>query len=103
MNSPDSVVLASSEARLNEVKLLFPEGTTTGFVQGNIAFHSARMVPILETMRARLNFLDARGPTGWSLPFVSTVTGKVETVTDAEYWCVGVGFGEGRHDMRVAD
>ena len=88
VNSPDSVVLASSEARLNEVKLLFPEGTATTFVQGNIAFHSSRMVPILETMKARLGFLDARGPTGWSLPFVSTVTGKVETEVDAEYWCV---------------
>lgn len=33
VNSPDSVVLASSEARLNEVKLLFPEGTATTFVQ----------------------------------------------------------------------
>ena len=39
--------------------------------------------------RARaFGFLDARGPTGWSLPFVSTVTGKVETEVDAEYWCV---------------
>jgi acyl transferase domain-containing protein len=92
VNSPDSVVLASSEARLNEVKLLFPEGTTTGFVQGNIAFHSSRMLPILETMRARLSFLDQRGPTGWSLPFVSTVTGKVETQVDAEYWCVCLAF-----------
>lgn len=46
------------------------------------------MLPILETMKARLSFLDARGPTGWSLPFVSTVTGKVETQVDAEYWCV---------------
>ena len=88
VNSPQSVVLASSEARLNEVKLLFPEGTTMGFVQGNIAFHSSHMEPILETMTQRLAFLDVRGPTGWSLPFVSTVTGKVETKVDAEYWCV---------------
>jgi acyl transferase domain-containing protein len=92
VNSPDSVVLASSEARLNEVKQLFPEGTATTFVQGNIAFHSSRMVPILETMKARLGFLDARGPTGWSLPFVSTVTGKVETGVDAEYWIKNVRY-----------
>lgn len=92
VNSPESVVLASSEARLNEIKGLFPEGTALTFVQGNIAFHSSRMIPVLESIKKRLSFLDKRGETGWSLPFISTVTGKVETDVDTEYWCKNVRY-----------
>ena len=90
VNSPESVVLASSEERLNEIKGLFPEGTAMTFVQGNIAFHSSRMVPVLDSIKKRLSFLDKRGHTGWSLPYISTVTGKVEADVDAEYWCKNV-------------
>jgi len=92
VNSPESVVLASSEARLNEIKGLFPEGTAMTFVQGNIAFHSSRMIPVLESIKKRLSFLDQRGETGWSLPYISTVTGKVETEVDADYWCKNVRY-----------
>jgi acyl transferase domain-containing protein len=89
VNSPESVVLASSEERLTEVQGLLPEGTLKAFVPGNIAFHSSRVEPILDGMRQRLSFLNKR-PKTWGLPFVSSVTGKVETQLDANYWCENV-------------
>ena len=64
-------------------------------MEGNIAFHSSRMEPILPDMRARLAAaLDAKAAdvNKWSLPFVSTVTGRVEARVDAEYWCVHRGM-----------
>jgi acyl transferase domain-containing protein/NADPH:quinone reductase-like Zn-dependent oxidoreductase/thioester reductase-like protein/acyl carrier protein len=85
VNSPESVVLASSEERLKEVGELLPEGTQKAMVPGNIAFHSSRVEPILPAMKARLAFLDKR-PKTWGLPYVSAVTGKLESKLDSNYW-----------------
>ena len=87
VNSPESVVLASSEERLKEVAELLPEGTMKALVPGNIAFHSSRVEPILGSMKQRLSFLDKR-PKTWGLPYISSVTGKLESTLDASYWCV---------------
>jgi acyl transferase domain-containing protein len=99
VNSGESTVLAASEGRLLALKeSVIPASVATTFVEGNIAFHSSRMEPILPAMRARLaGVLGASkgavaAPT-WSLPFVSTVTGRVEGKVDAEYWCVLLGVG----------
>jgi len=89
INSPNSVVLASSEKRLNEVSELLPNGVRRAFVPGNIAFHSSRTEPIMEKMKKLLKFLDNR-PTTWSLPCISTVTGGNLTQIDASYWCSNV-------------
>lgn len=89
INSGQSTVLASSEERLKEVVAKLPEGTFKAFVPGNIAFHSSRVEPILDSMRQRLAFLNKR-PKVWGLPYVSTVSGKVETSVDADYWARNV-------------
>jgi acyl transferase domain-containing protein/NADPH:quinone reductase-like Zn-dependent oxidoreductase/thioester reductase-like protein/acyl carrier protein len=85
VNSPESVVLASSEERLKEVGELLPEGTQKAMVPGNIAFHSSRVEPILPAMKVRLAFLD-KHPKTWGLPYVSAVTGKLESKLDSDYW-----------------
>ena len=89
VNSPESVVLASSEERLKEVGDLLPEGTQKAMVPGNIAFHSSRVEPILPAMKARLAFLDKR-PKTWGLPYISAVTGKLESNLDSSYWVENV-------------
>ena len=89
INSPESVVLASSEERLKEVADLLPEGTAKAMVPGNIAFHSSRVEPILPAMKARLAFLDKR-PKSWGLPYISAVTGKLESNLDSSYWVENV-------------
>lgn len=89
VNSPDSVVLASSEARLKEVEALLPENVSKTFVPGNIAFHSSRTEPCLKPIRKRLAFLKKQ-PHTWALPFISSVTGKVESSVGPDYWCDNV-------------
>lgn len=93
VNSGESTVLASSEARLRALQAeVIPPTVATTFVEGTIAFHSSRMDPILPPLRARLASV-LRGKDAapaWSLPFVSTVTGRAEAAVDADYWCVGV-------------
>jgi malonyl CoA-acyl carrier protein transacylase len=90
VNSPQSTVVAGPEDQLTALKGSLPPGTTSTFVPGNIAFHSSRCQPILEPMRKRLAFLDARSTSSWSVPLVSTVTGKVVTATPAQYWADNV-------------
>lgn len=89
VNSPDSVVLASSESRLKEVEALLPENVSKTFVPGNIAFHSSRTEPCLKPIRKRLAFLKKQ-PHTWALPFISSVTGKVESSVGPDYWCDNV-------------
>jgi acyl transferase domain-containing protein len=94
VNSPQSTVLAGSEATLERAKAALPEGTFGAFVPGNIAFHSSRVEPILPEIRRRLAFLDdpARAllrPADAAL-FVSTVTGEEQGQVDARYWCENV-------------
>lgn len=94
VNSVESTVLAGDEARLLELKQsVVPSSVATTFVEGNIAFHSSRMEPILPAMRARLTAVlggAGAGNSQWSLPFVSTVSGRVEARVDADYWYVKV-------------
>jgi len=89
INSPESVVLASSEERLKEVAESLPIDVRRVFVPGHIAFHSSRTEPILKAMEKRLYFLNDR-PTIWSIPCISTVTGHDMTCADAAYWCSNV-------------
>ena len=95
VNSGSSVVLASSEEILTKVKDLLPDGVFSAFVPGNIAFHSSRVEPILKRMKKALNFLDTslfleRGQ--YSIPFISTVTGDIETCLNENYWCANVRY-----------
>jgi len=94
VNSPSGTVLAGVEVALNQVKAALPPGTFSAFVQGNIAFHSSHVDPILPNIRCRLTFLDrpdrVLARTNISPVFVSTVTGEESTRTDAEYWCRNV-------------
>lgn len=95
VNSPSSVVLAGVEADLLRIKECLPSGISNSFIPGNIAFHSRRVDPILDSMRRRLAFLQQGSGGGedtaaWSLPFVSTVTGRMATTVPAEYWCDNV-------------
>jgi acyl transferase domain-containing protein len=112
------------------LKAQLPESVSSSLIPGNIAFHSARVAPILDSMRRRLAFLQSQQQqqsstspsaeaaeeresglkrtmssrsnssrssnssnaalTAWSLPFISTVTGRVVTRVDAQYWCDNV-------------
>lgn len=95
VNSGSSVVLASSEEILTKVKDLLPDGVFSAFVPGNIAFHSSRVEPILKRMKKALNFLDTslfleRGK--YCIPFISTVTGDIETCLNENYWCSNVRY-----------
>lgn len=89
VNSPSSVVLAGRAEDLDLVTSRLPEGTAATLIPGNIAFHSSRVDGILPSMQQRLSFLDQRQP-AWSLPFVSSVTARVETRVDARYFCDNV-------------
>lgn len=94
VNSPTSTVLAGVQEVLDQVKEKLPAGTFSAFVQGNIAFHSSHVEPILPEMQRRLAFLDAPDrvsmQTETSPVFVSTVTGEEAHQTDARYWCKNV-------------
>ena len=93
VNSPSGTVLAGLQETLDKVKAALPEGTFSSFVQGNIAFHSSHVEPILPEIRRRLAFLNEpnRPPRDAYAPvFVSTVSGEEAQRTDARYWCENV-------------
>ena len=54
-------------------------------IPGNIAFHSAAMEDIRDDVLTALKFLNGR-TCRTEIPFVSTVTGLVESNLDAAYW-----------------
>jgi len=94
VNSPTGTVLAGVQAVLDQVKDKLPAGTFSAFVQGNIAFHSSHVEPILPEMQRRLAFLESPErvsmQTETSPVFISTVTGEEAHQTDALYWCKNV-------------
>ena len=89
INSPESIVLTSSEARLHEVVARLPENIRKAWIPGSVAFHSSKTDPILNSLRKRLEFLDGL-PRTWSIPCISTVTGKSLSHVDAAYCCSNV-------------
>lgn len=103
LNSPTSTVLAGPESVLQHLKTRIPGSTSSTLIPGNIAFHSSHVTPILGDMQHRLAFMRPSGNSdgkskatkegavsAWSLPFISTVTGRVVTAVTPEYWCDNV-------------
>jgi acyl transferase domain-containing protein len=98
VNGPQSTVLAASNADIARAEAVVPSGVFRAYVPGNIPFHCRLVDPILPELRRRLAFLDSgiaetkEDPSlhAARIPFVSTVTGRVETRLDADYWCENV-------------
>lgn len=62
---------------LDDIKLRLAEHVKSVLIPGSIAFHSSRTDPILNNISRRLSSLKYHRR--WSIPFISTVTGQLET------------------------
>ncbi|WP_406276664.1 SDR family NAD(P)-dependent oxidoreductase [Nocardia sp. NBC_00881] len=86
VNGPSSVVLSGDVDAVDEVdRQLGEQGRKTSRLRVSHAFHSARMVPMLDEFRSVAAGLTYRTPT---IPIMSNVTGEVVDgeLTDPEYW-----------------
>jgi thioester reductase-like protein len=89
-NAPASTVVCGSAADIMlAAGVLERRGIDCRLLRGNVAFHSRAMDPIEEGLRASLAFLDDL-PMKTSVPFVSSVTGKITERLDAAYWWANV-------------
>jgi acyl transferase domain-containing protein len=87
INSPESVVLAGSEADLKAAQNLLPTGAFSSFIPGNIAFHCSLTRPIIKSLSKRLSGVIKATAIHASVPLISTVSGKVhEGPVGPAYW-----------------
>ncbi|MCP2330613.1 Acyl transferase domain-containing protein [Actinoalloteichus cyanogriseus DSM 43889] len=84
VNGPESVVLSGSEAEVIEAVARLGDRRTRR-LRVSHAFHSARMEPVLDDLRAVARRLTYARP---SIPVVSTLTGRLvdDELTDPSYW-----------------
>ncbi|WP_367127520.1 type I polyketide synthase [Saccharothrix sp. HUAS TT1] len=84
VNGPRAVVLSGEEsAVLAAASELAEQGHRTRRLSVSHAFHSPLMEPVLEGFRAAFDGVSFGVP---SIPVVSSVTGAVADVANAEYW-----------------
>jgi acyl transferase domain-containing protein len=86
VNSPKAVVIGGPEDQLTVLSKSLPLEVKRKLLQGNIAFHTSTMKPILEKLRKKLGFLKSHKAQKRRAEFVSTVTGSyLDDEVDAEY------------------
>jgi thioester reductase-like protein len=88
INSPANTVLCGSSTAIEKFQEKLAENNLKGkLIPGNIAFHSPLMLAIENEIMTTLRTLDSTGSQRTSrIPFVSTVSGTVQTTFDAKYW-----------------
>ena len=87
INGPESTVISGAEAAVQSVtSQLVAVGVKAKVLQVSHAFHSPAMQPMLAEFEQLAQTVRYQQP---SLPFVSNVTGQVESVEVAtpQYWC----------------
>ena len=85
-NSPASVVVCGKEIELQPIMAeLDRRNLKHVLLAGNIAFHSSAMEPLEDRVRLEMAFLDDIH-VHTNVPFISSVTGQVESQLDAAYW-----------------
>ncbi|MEX1118014.1 MAG: type I polyketide synthase [Terrimicrobiaceae bacterium] len=98
INSPRSVTVSGEPSALEQIAArLTAANIWCRFLRVNYAFHSAQMDPVKKALKAALREISSKPPT---LPFCSTVTGKISTHEkyEAEYWWKNV-----RQPVRFAE
>ncbi len=86
INAPASVVICGPQENLNPIVVeLTKRNNQKKLLAGNIAFHSTAMNQIKEDLLSSLQFLDL-GVFNANVPFISSVTGKVTSRLDSQYW-----------------
>ncbi len=86
VNAPASVVICGTQQNLDPiVEELTKRNYQKKLLAGNIAFHSSAMNEIKEDLIDSLTFLD-EGAFEANIPFISSVTGKVTSRLDSQYW-----------------
>ncbi|OSC42508.1 polyketide synthase [Mycobacterium decipiens] len=97
MNSPSAVTVAGEVSHLEALaEILTERGIFNRRLRVEVPYHSHRMDPILDELRAELANLAPQQP---RIPLYSTVTGELATgLLDADYWCANV-----REPVRFAD
>ncbi|SOJ53931.1 Mycocerosic acid synthase [Mycobacterium simulans] len=96
INSPSSVTVAGDPRDLESLsESLSDRGIFTRMLRVEVPYHSRRMDPILDELRAVLADVAPQQP---SVPLYSSVTGEAATNWDADYWCDNV-----RQPVRFAD
>jgi len=76
---PYFVMTVGPETLLKDIKSSLPQHVKSALIPGNTAFHTSYTEPIMASLSHRLASLNQDQPRVWSVPFVSTVTGQVET------------------------
>ncbi len=86
-NSPENTVVCGNADDIYTLKEeLESEKISPKLLPGSYAFHSRHMDCIKEEILEKLSFLDTKAHWATDIPFVSTVSGKIETRMDSSYW-----------------
>lgn len=107
INSPRSVVLAGPAEALARLTDLLPQGCFHTLIPGSTAFHCKLTEPILQRLTKRLAKI-MPSSSAWksrhaSVPFISTVTGKLhDGRLDAKYWVDNVRYAVRFQDVRTS-
>ena len=86
-NSPENTVVCGNADDIYTLKKeLESKKISPKLLPGSYAFHSKHMDCIKEEILEKLLFLDTKSSWEIKIPFVSTVSGNIETKIDSYYW-----------------